>query len=91
MSYYIIVTRFGRLTIIIPVPKPGQDHTNPSNYRPISLKSCICKTMQYMITERLVWYLESNNLITSFKAVSDAREAQLIMYYALKRLFEKLS
>ncbi|KAK6189067.1 hypothetical protein SNE40_005112 [Patella caerulea] len=53
--------------IIIPIPKPGKDHTNPTNYRPIALTSCICKTMERLINRRLVWYLESNNLITDLQ------------------------
>ena len=28
---------------VIPVPKPGKDTSDPSNYRPIALTSCICK------------------------------------------------
>ena len=34
-----------RKAIVIPIPKPGKDPTNPTNYRPIVLTSCICKTM----------------------------------------------
>ena len=52
------------LSTIIPVPKPGKDHTEPTNYRPIALASCLCKTLERMINTRLVWYLESNNLIS---------------------------
>ena len=52
---------------IIPVPKPGKDNTNPNNYRPIALTSRICKTLERMINERLVWYLETNNIITEFQ------------------------
>ena len=40
--------------IIIPVPKPSKD---PTNYHPIALTSCICKTMEGMVNRRLVWYL----------------------------------
>ena len=54
-----------RKAIIIPIPKPGKDPTNPSNYRPIALTSCICKTMERMINRGLVWYLESHNLLTN--------------------------
>jgi potassium voltage-gated channel Eag-related subfamily H protein 8 len=43
--------------------KPGKDHSDPSNYRPIALTSCICKTMERMINDRLVWFLESHNLL----------------------------
>ena len=52
---------------IIPIPKPGKDNTNPNNYRPIALTSFICKTLERMINERLVWYLETNNIITEFQ------------------------
>ena len=43
-----------RLATVIPIPKPGKDHTNASNYRPISLTSCICKLMEKMVNRRLV-------------------------------------
>ena len=54
--------------IVIPIAKPGKDNTNPSNYRPIALTSCVCKTLERMINSRLVWFLESNNLITNFQS-----------------------
>ena len=53
---------------VIPIPKPNKDSTNPSNYRPIALTSCVCKTLERMINTRLVWFLESNNLITNFQS-----------------------
>ena len=58
---------------IIPIPKPGKDNTNP-NYRPIALTSCICKTLERMINERLVWCLETNNIITEFQPSCWSRE-----------------
>ena len=54
-----------REAIVIPIPKPGKDNSDPSNYRPIALTSCICKTMERMVNDRLVWFLESNNLIAN--------------------------
>ena len=57
-----------RLATIIPIPKPGKDHAEPTNYRPIALTSCLCKTLEKMINKRLVWYLESNNLITKLQS-----------------------
>ena len=57
-----------RLATIIPIPKPGKDHAEPTNYRPIALTSCLCKTLERMINKRLVWYLESNNLIKKLQS-----------------------
>ena len=54
--------------VIIPIPKPGKDKTEAMNYRPIALTSCKCKTMERMINDRLVWFLESNNLISGNQA-----------------------
>ena len=53
--------------IVIPIPKPGKDHSDPNNYRPISLTSCICKTLERMINDRLVWYLEDNNILADIQ------------------------
>ena len=39
----------------------------PTNYRLIALTSCICKTLERMITNRLIWFLEKNKLITNLQ------------------------
>ena len=57
-----------RLATVVPIPKPGKDHAEPTNYRPIALTSCLCKTLERMINKRLVWYLESNNLISVYQS-----------------------
>ena len=51
-----------------PIPKPGKDSKNPSNYRPISLTSCLCKTTERIINTRLVWFLEKNNILTKYQS-----------------------
>ena len=56
-----------REATVVPIPKPGNDHTDPSNYQPIALTSSVCKTMERMINARLTWLLESNNLITDIQ------------------------
>ena len=56
-----------KLANVIPIPKPGKDHSEPSNYRHIALTSCVCKTMERMINARLVWFLESNGLLSNIQ------------------------
>ena len=53
-----------REALIISNPKPGKDNFNSLNYRPITLTSCLCKTVERVVNERLVWYLEKNGLLT---------------------------
>ena len=57
-----------REATIIPIPKPGKDTTNPNNYRPIALTSCICKTFERMVNSRLVWYSEKHSIITAYQS-----------------------
>ena len=52
-----------RVATIIPIAKPGKDSKDPNNYCPIALTSYVCKMLERMINDRLVWYLESS-LIT---------------------------
>ena len=52
---------------VIPIPKPNKDTSNPTNYRPIALTSCLCKTLERMVNARLVWVLESKNLLSKYQ------------------------
>ncbi|MCG8430697.1 MAG: endonuclease/exonuclease/phosphatase family protein [Candidatus Omnitrophica bacterium] len=52
---------------VIPIPKPKRDLSDPSNYRPIALTSCLCKLMERMVTNRLNWFLESNNILSPYQ------------------------
>ena len=40
--------------IVVPNPKPNRDLSDPTNYRPIALTSCLCKTTERMVNDRLV-------------------------------------
>ena len=71
-----------RRATIIPTAKPGKDSKDPNNYRPIALTSCVCKTMEPMINDRLVWYLESSSLIT--EALSGFRKTQSTMDHLVR-------
>ena len=48
---------------IIPIPKKTKDKTNKKNYRPISLLSCLGKTLERMVNSRLQNHLEKNKLL----------------------------
>ena len=46
---------------VSPIPKKG-DKSNPLNYRPIAITSLISKTMETIITKKLLTFLETKNL-----------------------------
>ena len=52
-----------KLSILVPLPKPGRDHSHINSYRPISLLSCLGKLFEKLIYQRLYWYLENKNKI----------------------------
>lgn len=49
--------------IIIPVLKQGKDPQDLFNYRPIALAGCVCKALERMINDSLVWCLEKEKKI----------------------------
>lgn len=55
-----IVPESWRQFRVIPIPKPAAKH--PA-YRPIALSSACCKLIEYMLKNRLDWYLEAHRLI----------------------------
>ncbi len=55
-------------SVIVPILKPGKDASNPSSYRPIALTSQLGKTMERMVMERLIYFLESKNLVSNYQS-----------------------
>jgi len=53
---------------VIPIPKPGKNLTDPGNYRPIALTSCLYETFEWLVNCRLVWFLESNNILSEYQS-----------------------
>ena len=53
-----------REALVLPFLKPHKSGTQPQDYRPIALTSCICKLFERMINSRLMWYLESKSLLS---------------------------
>ncbi|KAJ0180804.1 hypothetical protein K1T71_004208 [Dendrolimus kikuchii] len=52
-----IVPRSWKLANVQPVPKKGS-RADPANYRPISVTSILCKSMERVLNDRLLAYLE---------------------------------
>ena len=59
-----LVPEVWKTAYLVPVLKKGKDKTNPSSYRLISLLSCVGKLMERVITRRLTWFLETNNVFS---------------------------
>ena len=57
-----------RDAIIIPLLKNGKPSSELSSYRPVSLTSCLVKTFERMIADRLYAIVESNNLLSHLQA-----------------------
>jgi len=71
-----------RQSYVVPIPKPGKDTSDPTNYCPIALTSCVCKVMECMVNNRLVWYLERNKIITPTQSGFRKVEAPQTSLYA---------
>ncbi|KAI3387413.1 hypothetical protein SNEBB_002003 [Seison nebaliae] len=56
-----------KIAHVIMFLKPGKNPKIPTNYRPISLTSCLSKIMERMVNLRLQYYLEKENLISPYQ------------------------
>jgi ribonuclease HI len=57
-----------RRATIIPILKAGKPPEKTSSYRPISLTSCVAKLMERLVQERLVYQLETKNVLNEDQA-----------------------
>ena len=62
------VPQMWKEAIMIPIHKKGKDKTKSSSYRPISLTSCVVKTMERIVNRRLMCYLETGKIISEEQA-----------------------
>ncbi|GFT77251.1 probable RNA-directed DNA polymerase from transposon X-element [Trichonephila clavipes] len=79
MHFFVLLTLYNhswkygvpaiwKKAIVAPIPKKNKPLDDLNSYHPISLTSILSKVMERMITSRLDWYIESNNLLTSSQA-----------------------
>ena len=62
------VPQIWKEAIMIPILKKGKNKTKAPSYRPISLTSCLCKTMERIVNTRMQLYLESEGIIAPEQA-----------------------
>ena len=62
-----IMPKNWKVSLVIPIRKPNKDPFQATSYRPIALTSCVCKLMEKMVNSRLVWLLETKNLLSPFQ------------------------
>lgn len=49
--------------IVTPVIKPNKNSSSSTSYRPIALTCNMCKILEKIISKRIRWYLESNQVL----------------------------
>ena len=62
------VPQIWKEAIMIPIHKKGKDRRKSASYRPISLTSCVVKTMERIINGRLMYYLETEKILSEEQA-----------------------
>lgn len=77
--------------IVVPFLKHGKPTDNYKSYRPISLASCVLKTFERMVKNRLDWWLEHNNLLPTsqhgFRKSKSVVEAQASLVLDIEQGF----
>jgi len=53
-----------RNSIVIPISKPGKNKFSPEGYRPISLLNTLCKVLEKIDNQRLIWFIEQSNYLS---------------------------
>ena len=54
--------------VIIPILKPGKDPKDRGSYRPVSLTSVCVKWMERMVTNRMYYWMERDDVINNWQA-----------------------
>ena len=63
-----VLPQIWREAIMIPILKKGKAPKKANNYRPVSLTSCVVKTMERIVNERLKWYLKTEDVLAPEQA-----------------------
>uniref|UniRef100_A0A8C2KZI6 Uncharacterized protein n=1 Tax=Cyprinus carpio TaxID=7962 RepID=A0A8C2KZI6_CYPCA len=63
-----ILPREWKHATIVPILKPGKNADDPKSYRPIALTAVLCKIMERMVTDRLVYMLEKQEFFVPYQS-----------------------
>jgi len=53
-----------KMAVVVPLLKPLKDPSLPLSYRPISVLSVLSKILERILDRRLVWFLETNKILS---------------------------
>ena len=83
-----IVPEAWKISTVVPIYKKGNRY-DPLNYRPISLTSVCCKTMERLICRHITGFLEEHNILTDhqfgFRSGRSTVEQLLLVYEEVSR------
>ena len=69
--------------IVCPIFKGGRKaRQDPTNYRPISLTSCVARTMEKLVNNQMLAYLSENSLLYKHQSGYSFQTTQLLPNYA---------
>ena len=58
-----LLPKIWKESIIVPILKEGKSKTNVNSYRPIAITSHVCKLLEKIVLNRLVYHCEKNIII----------------------------
>ena len=77
--------------VVVPILKPGKEASDPGSYRPIALTAVLCKIMERLVTNRLVYFLETRGLLVNiqngFRNGRSTMESVAMLDQDIKRAF----
>jgi len=78
---------------IIPIPKKGKEKKNPLSYRPISLLSNVGKIMERMVNRRLIYLLESKDILapsqTGYRKYRNTEDQLALLVQDIENSFQE--
>ncbi|KAI7808137.1 hypothetical protein IRJ41_016520 [Triplophysa rosa] len=76
--------------VIVPIAKPGKDHSQPINYRPIALTSNLCKIMERMKMEKYVGFNTVVCLEAEIRKAQVNKEVLVGVFFDVEKAYDML-